>query len=66
MRDNLGRAVDRFCAELKREGYWVDRERAGDLHVLLVRDWHGDVVGRYFASAASGRVSIEEFEKSAP
>jgi hypothetical protein len=66
MTDDLGLVVDRFCAQLKREGYRVDRERAGDLHVVLVRDWDGDVVGRYFASAVAGRVYIEEFEESAP
>src|SRR5690242_20446276 len=44
--DTLGQAVDRFCAQLSREGYMVDRERAGDLHLILVRDWDGEFVGR--------------------
>jgi hypothetical protein len=64
--DTLGRAVTHFCAQLSREGYMVDRERAGDLHLILVRDWDGKVVGRYFASAAAGRISIEEFQDAAP
>jgi len=64
--DALGQAVDRFCAQLSREGYMVDRERAGDLHLILVRDWDGEVVGRYIASAAAGRIWIEEFQNVAP
>jgi hypothetical protein len=32
----------------------------------LVRDWDGDVVGRYVASAAAGRIWIEEFQHAAP
>jgi hypothetical protein len=65
MPDDLERAVGRFCAQLSREGYMVDLERAGDVHVVLVRDWDGDVVGRYIASAADDGVHIEEFQDSA-
>jgi hypothetical protein len=64
MRNDLERAVGRFCAQLSREGYMVDLERAGDLHVVLVRDWDGDVVGRYIGSADEDGVHIEEFQSS--
>jgi hypothetical protein len=51
---------------MSREGYMVDRERAGDLHLILVRDWDGEVVGRYIASEAAGRIWIEEFQDVVP
>jgi hypothetical protein len=51
---------------MSREGYMVDRERAGDLHLILVRDWDGDVVGRYIGSMADDGIRIEEFQDSAP
>jgi hypothetical protein len=64
MPNDLERAVGRFCAQLSREGYMVDVERAGDAHVVLVRDWDGDVVGRYIACAAEDGIHIEEFQNS--
>jgi hypothetical protein len=64
--DTLGQAVTHFCAQLSREGYMVDLERAGDLHVVLVRHWGGEVVGRYIASAAEGRIYIDELQDTAP
>jgi hypothetical protein len=60
---DLERVVGRFCAQLQREGYWVDRERAGDLHLVLARDREGEVAGHYVASTEEDGVHIAEIRR---
>ena len=60
MRDDLGRAVLRFCAQLEREGYHVRRGRAGDVYVIAARERGGGEVRRYVAGLGDDGVRIEE------
>src|SRR4051794_35164248 len=60
MRDDLERVVLRFCAQLEREGYGVQRGRAGDAYVIAARAGGGGEVRRYVAGLGDDGVRIEE------
>jgi hypothetical protein len=58
----LERRVFRFCAQLEREGYRVNRERVGDVHVIEARERRGQAVVRYVAALTGDGVRIDEID----
>ena len=60
MASKLDIAVNRFCAQLVREGYKADRERIGDVYAIFACDEAGEVVQKYLAGHGKRGVRIEE------
>jgi hypothetical protein len=58
--DDLLRVVGRFCTQLRREGYRVEHELVGDVHLISAYEPDGQAVARYIACPAKEGVSIEE------
>jgi hypothetical protein len=60
MATDLQRTLSRFCDQLRREGYVVEHELVGDLHVISACEWDGEVAHQYFASLGEAGLCIEE------
>jgi hypothetical protein len=64
--DRLVRVVDRFSAQLKREGYRVKHETAGELHVISACGRDSRAVAQYIARLEDGGVHIDEVRDLTP
>ena len=58
--DDAFRAVGRFCTQLRREGYRVEHELVGDVHIILAYEPGGRAVARYIACPTDDGFCIEE------
>jgi hypothetical protein len=53
-------AVGRFCIQLRREGYRVEHELVGDVHLVSAYEPGGRAVAHYIACKTEDGLSIEE------
>jgi hypothetical protein len=64
--DRLVRVVDRFSAQLKREGYRVKQETDGELHVISACGRDRRAVAQYIARLEDGGVHVDEVRDYTP
>jgi hypothetical protein len=58
--DDALRAVGRFCTQLRREGYRVEHELVGEVHIVSAYEPDGRAVARYIACTTQDGFCIEE------
>jgi hypothetical protein len=54
------RTVGRFCTQLRREGFRVEHELVGDVHLVSAYEPGGRAVAHYIACKTEDGFSIEE------